>query len=255
MNIIVVMKQTFDTEEKIFIKNGEILEEDVNFIINPYDEYAVEEAIRLKEKFGGEVTLVTLGKERSETSLRTALAMGADKAILIVDSSEFKDEMVIAKILGKVIKDLSFDLVLCGNVSVDYGSAQIGPRLAEELDLAQITAITALNVDGSTLRVERDVEGDLEMIESNLPILLTVQQGLNDPRYPTLPGIMKAKKKEVRILQVSEIGLDETELVNKTRIVNCFLQNKTKETKILQGELVEQCHDLVGFLLNEVKLG
>ena len=137
MNILVCLKQTFDTEEKITIENGQISEDGVEFVINPYDEYAVEEAVRLKEEHGGEVTVITIGPERAEQALRTAMAMGADKGV-IVDTEDLDvelDEHSVAQILAATIEeeDLEYDLILCGYMAVDDGSAQVGPRLAELL--------------------------------------------------------------------------------------------------------------------------
>ncbi|KIV50534.1 electron transfer flavoprotein subunit beta/FixA family protein, partial [Aneurinibacillus migulanus] len=195
MNILVLIKQTFDTEEKIVLENDAVSEDGVEFIMNPYDEYAVEEAITLRDEHGGEVTVITVGPERAESALRTALAMGADKAVIVDDEDIETDEYSIAKILAAVIKDREYDIILGGNMAVDNGSGQVGPRLAEELNIAQVTTITKLTVDGGKATIERDVEGDIETIEVSLPVLVTAQQGLNEPRYPSLPGIMKAKKK------------------------------------------------------------
>ena len=155
----------------------------------PYDEYAVEEAIKLKEEHGGEVTVITVGPERAEQALRTAMAMGADKGI-IVDSEDLEDadEYTIAKILAEVIKEQEYDIILCGYMAVDDGSAQVGPRLAELLGIPHISTITKLTIDGENVEVEKDVEGDVEIIQSKLPILLTAQQGLNEPRHPSSRG-------------------------------------------------------------------
>ncbi|KIV55518.1 electron transfer flavoprotein subunit beta, partial [Aneurinibacillus migulanus] len=134
-------------------------EDGVEFIMNPYDEYAVEEAITLRDEHGGEVTVITVGPERAESALRTALAMGADKAVIVDDEDIETDEYSIAKILAAVIKDREYDIILGGNMAVDNGSGQVGPRLAEELNIAQVTTITKLTVDGGKATIERDVEG------------------------------------------------------------------------------------------------
>ena len=168
MNILVLVKQTFDTEEKIVIQNGQISEENVEFILNPYDEYAVEEAVKIKEDSGAEVTVLTVGPTRSESVLRTALAMGADKGI-IVELEEEADEYAIAKIINAAIKGQEYDLVLGGNMAVDSGSGQVAIRVAEELGIPQVSTIPTL-FDGSKAIVERDIEGDEEVIEVNFPI-------------------------------------------------------------------------------------
>ncbi|MFO7264019.1 MAG: electron transfer flavoprotein subunit beta [Bacillaceae bacterium G1] len=254
MNIVVCLKQTFDTEEKITIKDGQINEEGVEFIINPYDEYAVEEAIKLKEQFGGEVTVITVGPDRAESALRTALAMGADKAVLINDESLFGDEYTTAKVLAAAVKRNGFDIVLCGNVAVDDGAGQGGPRLAELLGIPQITTITKLEIDGDKVTAERDVEGDVEIIETKLPVLVTAQQGLNEPRYPSLPGIMKAKKKPLERLTAADLGINPEEVQPKTETVEVFLPPKKQAGKILQGDLDAQVKELVSLLRNEAKV-
>ncbi len=254
MNIVVCLKQTFDTEEKITIKDGQINEDGVEFIINPYDEYAVEEAIKLKEQFGGEVTVITIGPDRAENALRTALAMGADKAVLINDESLFGDEYTTAKVLAAAVKRQSFDIVLAGNVAVDDGAGQGGPRLAELLDIPQITTITKLEIDGDKVTVERDVEGDVEIIEAKLPVLVTAQQGLNEPRYPSLPGIMKAKKKPLERLTAADLGISPEEVQAKTETVEVFLPPKKQAGKILEGDIDQQAKELVSLLRNEAKV-
>jgi electron transfer flavoprotein beta subunit len=254
MNILVVLKQTFDTEEKIVIHDGKISEDGVEFIINPYDEYAVEEAIKWKEELGGEVTVVTIGPDRAENALRTALAMGADKAILVNDESLFGDEFTTAKVLAAVAKKVGFDLILGGQMAVDSGAGQGGPRLAEELGINHVSTAVKLEINGDTVRVERDVEGDLEVVETTLPVLITAQQGLNEPRYPSLPGIMKAKKKPLERLSADDLGLSSEEVRAKTEIVDQFLPPKKQAGRILSGDLSAQVSELVQLLRNEAKV-
>lgn len=256
MNIVVILKQTFDTEEKIIIENGEIVNDQAQLIINPYDEYAVEEAIKLKELHGGEVTVVTVGQSEAESALRTALAMGADNALLIENEDDLPlDESGIAKVLAAAIKEKEFDIILGGNMSVDNGASQVGPRLAEELDIPHVATIKKLEIDGRKVKVERDVEGDLEIIESTLPILVTAQQGLNEPRYPSLPGIMKAKKKPLQELEIEDLELDEEDLEPSSKIVDYYLPKKKQEGRILNGEIQTQVDELVQLLRAEVKIG
>lgn len=254
MNILVCLKQTFDTEEKIVVRDGKVSEEGVEFVINPYDEYAVEEAIKLKENFGGEVTVASVGPDRVENALRTALAMGADKAILVGDESLFGDEYTISKVLAAVVKREQFDIILAGNMAVDDGSAQVGPRLAEELNIPHITTVTKLDIEGNTVKVSRDVEGDTEFIESTLPILITAQQGLNEPRYPSLPGIMKAKKKPLERLTAADLGIEPAQASAKTQIIDQYLPPKKQAGKILEGELQDQVKTLVELLRSEAKV-
>ncbi len=255
MNILSIIKQTLDTEEKFSIKQGQINEDGVEYIMNPYDEYAVEEAIKLKEEFGGEVTVITVGPSRAESALRTALAMGADKAIIVEDESLFGDEFTTSKILAAVVKNRSFDLILGGNMSIDNGAGQVGPRLAEELGIPYVTTITQLKIEGSKAKVVRDVEGDAETIELSLPFLATAQQGLNEPRYPSLPGIMKAKKKPIERLSASDLGVHPNEIKEKTIVVDQYLPPKKEAGRVLSGNLGSQVEELVKLLRNEVNVG
>lgn len=256
--MLVCLKQTFDTEERIEIKNGVVDDTSAEFVINPYDEYAVEEAIKLKEVHGGEITLLSVGPVRTETALRTALAMGADKAILVTtDNYESAlDEFSVANILAEVIKkeELKYDLILCGYMSVDEGAAQIGPRLAELLDIAHVSTITKIEVTDGHVSLEKDVEGDVEYISASLPLLVTAQQGLNEPRYPSLPGIMKAKKKPLTKFEVQELGLDPELLEAKTSLKELFMPPKKQMGKILAGEVDAQVRELVGLLKTEAKV-
>ncbi|UGB29735.1 electron transfer flavoprotein subunit beta/FixA family protein [Metabacillus sp. B2-18] len=256
MNIFVIMKRTFDTEEKIAVQNGQINEDGAEFIINPYDEYAIEEAIQLRDANGGEVTIVTIGGEDSEKELRTALAMGCDKAVLIntEDDLENGDQYSTSRILAEYFKDQEVDIILGGNVAIDGGSGQVGPRLAELLDIAYVTTITKLEIDGDKATIVRDVEGDSEVIEASLPILVTAQQGLNEPRYPSLPGIMKAKKKPLDELELDDLDLDEDDVEAKTKTIEIYLPPKKEAGKVLEGEIEDQVKELVSLLRNEAKV-
>lgn len=255
MNIFVLMKRTFDTEEKIVLKNGEIDDSGVEFIINPYDEYAIEEAIQLRDEHGGEITVVTVGSQDSEKELRTALAMGADQAVLI-DSEELEGlgQDGTAKILSAYLKDKNADIILAGNVAVDGGSGQVGPRVAEMLGIPQVTTITKLTIDGGKAVVVRDVEGDEETLTVSLPVLVTAQQGLNEPRYPSLPGIMKAKKKPLTTLELDDLDLEEDDVEAKIEKVDLYLPPKKQQGKVLAGELNSQVQQLVSLLKTEAKV-
>ncbi|MBT2686506.1 electron transfer flavoprotein subunit beta/FixA family protein [Bacillus sp. ISL-37] len=256
MNIYVLMKRTFDTEEKITIANGKINEDGAEFIINPYDEYAIEEAIQVRDAQGGEVTVVSVGNEETEKQLRTALAMGADKAVLIniEDDVEDGDQFTTAKILAEYLKDKDADLILGGNVAIDGGSGQVGPRVAEQLGMPYVTTITKLEINGTTATITRDVEGDSEVIETSLPVLVTAQQGLNEPRYPSLPGIMKAKKKPLDELELDDLDLDEDDVEAKTKTIEIYLPPQKEAGKVLQGELADQVKELVNLLHTEAKV-
>ena len=256
MNIFVLMKRTFDTEEKISISGGKINEDGAEFIINPYDEYAIEEAIQVRDANGGEVTVISVGTEEAEKQLRTALAMGADKAVLIntEDDVEGGDQFTTAKILGEYLKDKDADLIIGGNVAIDGGTGQVGPRVAELLNIPYVTTITKLEIDGTNVTVTRDVEGDSEVIETSLPLLVTAQQGLNEPRYPSLPGIMKAKKKPLEELELDDLDLEEDDVEAKTKTIEIYLPPKKEAGRVLAGDLNDQVKELVQLLHTEAKV-
>lgn len=256
MNIFVLLKRTFDTEEKITIAGGKINEDGAEFIINPYDEYAVEEAIQVRDAHGGEVTVISVGGEESEKQLRTALAMGADKAVLvnIEEEIEASDQYTTAKIIAQYLKDQEVDLIIAGNVAIDGGSGQVGPRVAELLEIPYVTTITKLDIQGTNATVVRDVEGDSEVIETSLPLLVTAQQGLNEPRYPSLPGIMKAKKKPLEELELDDLDLEEDDVEAKTKTIEIYLPPKKEAGKVLAGDLNDQVKELVSLLHTEAKV-
>jgi electron transfer flavoprotein beta subunit len=256
VNIYVLLKRTFDTEEKITLSNGKINEDGAEFIINPYDEYAVEEAIQVRDAQGGEVTVISVGTEEAEKQLRTALAMGADKAVLIniEDDIENGDQFTTAKIIGEYLKDKNADLIIAGNVAIDGGSGQVGPRVAEILEIPYITTITKLDIENGNVSVIRDVEGDSETIEASLPLLVTAQQGLNEPRYPSLPGIMKAKKKPLEELELDDLDLEEDDVEAKTKTIEIYLPAKKEAGKVLDGEISAQVSELVQLLRSEAKV-
>jgi electron transfer flavoprotein beta subunit len=252
LKIIVCIKQTFDTEAKIVLTADGVDRTGVNLIMNPNDEFAVEEALRLKEKFGGEVTIVSLGGARAQDAIRQALAMGADKAILITDAAfDGGDEAVVAAALAKVMGDLTYDLILSGWVAVDDGSAQVPGRLAEALRLPQINNITKIEVDGNKAVVNREVEGATEIVEVELPALITAQKGLNEPRYPSLKGIMQAKKKELKKLSEADIG---GAAAAKIKVLEYSLPEQRKAGKKLEGEPAETAGQLVSLLRGEAKV-
>ncbi|MFC4355969.1 electron transfer flavoprotein subunit beta/FixA family protein [Chryseomicrobium palamuruense] len=255
MNIYVLVKRTFDTEEKIVVSGGHIQEDGAEFIINPYDEYAIEEAIQVRDAHGGEVTVVTMGDEEAEKQLRTALAMGADRAVLInTEDVEDLDQFSAAHILAEFLKDKDADLILAGNVAIDGGSGQVGPRVAELLGINYVTTITHLDINGETVSIKRDVEGDTEELETKLPLLVTAQQGLNEPRYPSLPGIMKAKKKPLEEIELDDLDIDEDDVEAKTETIEIYLPPKKEAGKVLQGDLQDQVKELVQLLRSEAKV-
>ncbi|MDU0200272.1 MULTISPECIES: electron transfer flavoprotein subunit beta/FixA family protein [Paenibacillus] len=253
MDIFVLLKQTFDTEEKIVLQAGSVQEDGAKFVINPYDEYAVEQAIQLRDEFGGKVTLLSVGPDRTAEALRTALAMGADEAVLITDERIQGDEYEVAEILAQYLRSQSFDLLLGGNFSVDNGAGQVAIRLAALLEIPHAASITKLEISGAVAVAHRDAEGDIEVIEVPLPALFTAQQGLNEPRYPSLPGIMKAKKKPFQHLTLDDIeGADSASA--KTTRLELKLPPERQAGRILKGEIAQQVTELVQALRNESKV-
>lgn len=198
MKCVVCISQTPDTATKINVAaDGKSIDPaGVKFILNPYDELAVEEALRLKEKNGGEVIAVTVGGDGAKEALRTALAMGADTALHIKDAAK-SDAFAVAFEIAEAIKGLNADIVLCGRQSVDFDGAQVGPMLAELLGLPCVSMVAKMTIDGTKAVCEREIEGGRETVETTLPAVITAQKGLNEPRYPSLPNIMKAKSKPI----------------------------------------------------------
>ncbi|UUZ84512.1 electron transfer flavoprotein subunit beta/FixA family protein [Paenibacillus sp. P26] len=253
MNIYVLLKQTFDTEEKISIRDGGIAEDGVKFIINPYDEYAVEEAIRQKERHGGKVTVVSAGPEHTAEALRTALAMGADEAVLIRDDRLPADEYSVSRALAAYLSKEPVDLLLAGLFSVDNSAGQVAIRTAQLLGMPHVSSVIRLEIENRTAAVVRDAEGDSESLSVALPALFTAQQGLNEPRYPTLPGIMKAKKKPFTRPGLGELGLTEADVAAKTKRVDLSAPPARKAGRKLEGSPAEQAALLVELLHGEAK--
>lgn len=216
MNIVVCIKQVPDTETVIKIAgDGKSIEtDDIKWVMNPYDEYGVEEALVIAKEKGGEVTVVGAGPDRVVESLRTALAMGADKAIHIKDDDLYgADPVQVAKLLAKAIEPLEADLVFLGQRAVDDDSGVVGSALAEFLGMPQMSVVTSLEMGDASVKVERPIEGQTLVIESSLPAVITTQKGLNEPRYASLPGIMKAKKKPLDVKTPADLGMERADSI------------------------------------------
>ncbi|KIL40189.1 electron transfer flavoprotein subunit beta [Gordoniibacillus kamchatkensis] len=255
MDIIVLVKQTFDTEEKIVLQDGAVSEDGVKFVVNPYDEYAIEQAIQIRDELGGKVTVVSVGPERAAEALRTALAMGADEAVLISDDSlAAADESAISRVLAAYAGQRSYDLILGGNFSVDNGAGQVAVRLAQLLGIPHVSSVTKLELSGGSATAHRDAEGDVEIVETPLPALFTAQQGLNEPRYPSLQGIMKAKKKPFAQLALSDLGLSGADVQPAVSRVSLSLPPQRLSGKVLKGDIASQATELVQLLRSEAKV-
>ena len=213
MNIAVCIKRVPDSETRVKIAAAgrSIDEAGVKFVLNPYDEFAVEEALRRKEAAGsGEVVVISLGGDAAQETMRTALAMGADRGVLLKSDRPPLDPLPSAKALAAELKDKGFDLILFGKVAIDDSNHQVGPMVAELLDLPCVTCVSHLDLTGGRGTAEREVEGGMEVVAFPLPAVLTADKGLNEPRYPALKGIMAAKKKplEVKPVQLATAGLE-----------------------------------------------
>lgn len=198
MNILVCISQVPDTTAKIQVSgDGKSIEKTgIKFILNPYDEFAIEEGLRLRERFGGTVTALTVGPETSKEILRTALAMGVDKAG-IVKTDDILDSYNVAENIAGYAKSISPDLVIFGRQSIDFDSSGMAPMVAEMLDLPSISVVSSWNIENNSITAERDIEGGKEVLTCSIPCVISAQKGLNDPRYPKLPDIMKAKSKPI----------------------------------------------------------
>lgn len=243
MDVIVCVKhvpETAEAEIRIDADGKTIEKTGLVFDINEWDDYALEEAVRIKEKLGGTVTAVTVGSEDADSTLRKCLARGADKALRLTDEKfEGSDGYATAKILHSVIKDLPFDLILTGALAGDDGYTMVGPVLAEILGTPHATMVKKIELGDGVAKVNRELEGGLEeIVEVKLPAVLTVQTGINEPRYVSILGIRKAMKKEIKVLGLDDIGLTEND-VGETgswiKIEKMFAPPVEKQAEFVKG--------------------
>jgi len=239
MEIIVLLKQVPDTAALIQIDgdNVSIKTEDVKWVINPYDELAVEEALRIKEKHGGKVTILTAGPESAANNIRTALAMGADEGILICDPALAQaDPQLTAKALTAALKGLQHDLIIAGSRAVDDDSSYVPTAVAGYLDIALLSMVVRQSISDGKIQCEQTVQDGALVVEAGLPALITTQRGLNEPRYPSLPNIMKAKKKPLTVKNLADIGLSAENFGPgslKTKIVSLTYPPKRNSNKVV----------------------
>jgi electron transfer flavoprotein beta subunit len=259
MKIIVCIKQVLDTAAQIQIDNGRVVSPGSSRIINPYDEFAIEEAVCIKEKKPDtEITLLSLGPVGFKDSIKKALAVGADKAFHLMDDKfDGLDSYALAKALARSIDNIPYDLILCGRQSVDLDRALTGPALATFLGIPFVTVVTGIDFsdDFKSAKITRQVEGGSELRELPLPLLLTCQKGLNEPRLPSLKGIMAAKKKEVLTLSASDLDIETLDMGDKRVIEqNLCLPPERKKGIILQGTDEEMSGELARLLREEEKI-
>lgn len=259
MDIVCLVKRVPDSEAQVSVKedgSGVVVEE--RYGMNFFDSLAVEEALRIKERHGGKVTAVSLGPQASQEVLRTALAMGVDEAILITDPAlEAPDEFVTAHLLAKAIKGLSADLILCGKEALDDASGIVGPLVAAALGIPCVTMVTKVEVvSEGRVRVEREVEEGREAFSVKLPAVLTAQKGLNEPRVPSVMGVVKAMKTPIKTLDLQALGVSPAEVQSLRRIkVRAYTApRRTRKVKYIKGDPETMVRELVELLKVEAKV-
>ena len=251
MNIIVCIKQVPDTAEvRINPETNTLIRDGVPSIINPYDVHAIEAALQIREGAGGKVTVLSMGPPQAEAALREALSMGADAAVLVTDRAfAGSDTWATAYTLAKAIESIGADIILCGKQAIDGDTAQVGPEIAEFLDIPHISYIRKIgDIGQDRIRVQRLMDDGFDVVESSLPVLLTVVRELNTPRLPSLKGKMAAKKAEIRRLTAADIKADENSLGLKgspTQVRNIFAPEGRKDRRMIQGTAGEQVDALV----------
>ncbi|HVT04612.1 MAG TPA: electron transfer flavoprotein subunit beta/FixA family protein [Thermoanaerobaculia bacterium] len=257
MNSIVCISQVPDTESRIKIAaDGKKIDEaGLKFIVSPYDEFALEEAIRLKEAGGGDVTVITFGPDRASQALRECLARGATKAMHIKGDSSDADSLGIARVLAAAIKSVPFDLVFLGKQGVGTDNSLVGPMLAELLDLPQLNVVTHLEIGDGKLTAHREIEGAEEILESSLPAVITAQKGLNEPRYSSLKGIMAAKKIAIETKSVGDLGLNDADIFNqRVKVVSMDLPaEKSVGRKIDGSDPAAAAKEILRYIREEAK--
>lgn len=251
MKVMVCLKQVPHQDARLDVKadGSWIQEENIKFEINSYDTYAVEEALRLKDKTGAEVVVVSIGPDRVTQALRTALGMGADRAIHVNDPAAVgADALGTAKILAAIAKAENADVIFAGFMADDGNGASIPPMVAELLDIPSATGVLAMNADGGSIKAERELEGGaLEVVEMPQPCLIAIQSGANQVRYASLKGIMQAKKKPVDVKSLADLGLAGSVggANNKTAIKKIYVPKKGDSAEILKGSTDEIVAQLV----------
>ena len=259
MNIIVCIKQVPETTDvKIDPKTNTLIREGVVSVINPFDTYAIEEGVRLREKFGGKVTILTMGPPQAAAALREAISVGADEGILVSDRAfAGSDTWVTSYTLAKSIQKVdNFDIILCGKQASDGDTAQVGPGISTHLDISQVTYVKKIeDIKENVAKVERMVEEGFEIIEVPLPCLMTVVKEINEPRLPSLKGKMKAKKAEIITWSTKDLDIDPLKIGldgSPTKVVKIFTPPPRKGGQILKGEADNIAAELAELLKSEI---
>ena len=248
MNIFVCVKQVADTEARVQIaENGTSIDtQDINFILNPFDEFAVEEALRTKEKLDGQMTVICLGPQSAESTIRTALAMGADQGLLLKTDSPCEDPLQVARALADEIGNREFDLIFFGKQAVGNDHGQVGILVAELIGVPGISMVSELEVSSGGVIGKREIEGGVETFECGLPAVITTQKGLNEPRYASLKGRMAAKKKTIEE--------KETNLAEAVLVIESMNYPPQRERGKILGEGPQAVPELVRCLREEAKV-
>lgn len=259
MNIIVCIKQVPETTEvRINPETNTLIREGVKSIINPFDMYAIEEAVRLKEKLGGKAIALTMGPPQAEAALREAISMGIDEGYLVCDRAfAGSDTWATSYTLAAAIKKIGqFDLIICGKQASDGDTAQVGPGIATHLDLPQVTYVKKVEEASTTsLKLERMMEEGFEIIQTPLPCLITVVKEINQPRIPSLKGMLRAKSAKITTLTQKELGLDPQSIGlcgSPTQVVKIFTPAQRAGGQILSGEPEEIADKLVKLIKDEI---
>ncbi|MDF1611106.1 electron transfer flavoprotein subunit beta/FixA family protein [Stygiobacter electus] len=247
MKIAVCVSHVPDTASKIYIgSDGKSIDQTgLTYVVNPYDEFAIEEALKTKEKFGGETVAISLGTDANKETLRKALAMGIDNAVLLKDD-KYRDSLSVAKALADEIKAQGAELVFFGKQSVDFDNSVVGQLTAELLGYNCVSVVVSFSLDGNKITCEREIEGGKEFIETSLPAVITAQKGLNEPRYASLKGIMAAKKKVI----IEKPALQSENFVE----VIAMKRPPTKQAGRIIGTDVSAVPELVKILHEEAKV-
>ncbi len=258
MRIVVLVKRVPDTASvfKVADDGKSVDLAGLKYVMSPYDEHAVEEAVKLKDASGVDVVLLSLGPAETKDVIRSGLAMGADSGVLVVHPPGPNNltPRSVAHALAAVLRELAPDLVLAGKQAVDDDASQVPERVAELLGWPHVSTITQLVLAGATATVQREIEGGYYVYETPLPAMFTTQKGINVPRYPTLPNIMKAKKKEIREVALSSLDLPEGALTPGMTIESTSLPRQNRLGRVLEGDLDQQVHELVRILREQEKV-
>ncbi|MCD6298868.1 MAG: electron transfer flavoprotein subunit beta/FixA family protein [Deltaproteobacteria bacterium] len=252
MNIVVCVKRVPLTQEVDLEIDGtgkDVKKDALAYVVNDWDNYAIEEAVLLQEKFGGTATAITVGTEDDEEVLRRALAVGADRAIRIDPGERELDGFVISKLLAEVIKDLEHDLVLTGVQSDDDNCGMVGIMLAEHLGLSHAAVVTGVELEGDEATIKVELEGGMDEVSKiRLPALLSIQTGINEPRYVSIMGIRKAGKKELKVLRVEDLNLTEDDLTPRTMVEEAFLPPETEGAEMIEGDASTVAEEIIRIL-------